>query len=721
MTDRKISDSKMKTGIFSMSRGLRIMHSRPLLIFLSKIFLSFTALGVPLRAEESPVTAAQIHALSAEVADRALPVTLEGVVTFYDRRWNALFMQDASGGLYVKIASDHPATATLRAGLRVRVEGVTARGHFLPVIQGRDGAGATVRIIGEAALPEPLAVTGTQLTAPELDCRWVEISGVVRPPPFYRRDAVFAIEAEGRTFLCYLPEGGMPRDLVPGMLGVGVRVRAVAGTLFNDRRQMTGRVLYLSSLDQVQMPPAAVAADDGFQRPLTAFDDLLRSGIPAAYDRKKVRGIVTLPLANEGIFLRGEAGGGLWVQTSQQVAATGVRPGDIVEVAGWPEAADYRPDLRGGVFRVVGNAGARPEPVRVPAAELLAAAHHADLVEVQGSVVGRLDNDESTRLILSDGTTVFEARLLRAGGAPILPDWPRDTRLRLTGVCQNLPGEALSNPQRSPTFMIRLHRREDVQVLSTPPWWTTRRLLWGLAAAAGCALLAGGWAFTLRHRVAAQTRVIEAQVRRAGVAEERQRLARELHDSLEQEMTGVGLQLETALARMDGPPEPVRRSVENARRLLQRTQRETREAIWDLRTVPGDPKMLPGLLREGLAPIVESAGAALDIVCEGALPSALPRTITHHLLRIAHEAVSNALRHGQARRLALRLAFTPGTVTLTVTDDGSGFDPARALGATQGHFGLTGVRERAAKCGGSVDVISTPGRGTVLTFSAPLT
>ena len=60
-------------------------------------------------------------------------------------------------------------------------------------------------------------------------------------------------------------------------------------------------------------------------------------------------------------------------------------------------------------------------------------------------------------------------------------------------------------------------------------------------------------------------------------------------------------------------------------------------------------------------------------------------------------------------------------MTLTVTDDGGGFDPARALGATQGHFGLTGVRERAAKCGGSVDVMSAPGRGTALTFTAPLT
>ena len=75
------------------------------------------------RPEEPPATAAQIHALSAEEADRALPVTLEGVVTFYDRRWNALFIQDRSGGLYVSIASDDPATASLRAGLRVQVEG----------------------------------------------------------------------------------------------------------------------------------------------------------------------------------------------------------------------------------------------------------------------------------------------------------------------------------------------------------------------------------------------------------------------------------------------------------------------------------------------------------------------------------------------------------------------------------------------------------------------
>lgn len=245
-------------------------------------------------------------------------------------------------------------------------------------------------------------------------------------------------------------------------------------------------------------------------------------------------------------------------------------------------------------------------------------------------------------------------------------------------------------------------------------------MLWVLGVAVGCALLIGSWAISLRRRVAIQTGVIKAQVHRAGAQEERQRLARELHDSLEQEMTGVGLQLETALTRLEREPDSARGSIERARRLLHRSQRETRESIWDLRSSPTDPSVLPGLLQEILTPVTDEVGTALEVNCSKDIPDGLPETIMHRLVRIAQESVTNAIRHGQSKRIRVSVDFYQDSIRLTVSDDGCGFRLSEAPGARQGHFGLTGMNERAAKCDGKLTVSSEPGEGTTIIFTAPI-
>jgi signal transduction histidine kinase len=342
------------------------------------------------------------------------------------------------------------------------------------------------------------------------------------------------------------------------------------------------------------------------------------------------------------------------------------------------------------------------------------------LVELEATLIGIYDEPLSTRLLLSHDNVFLEARIpLTVASAP-LPEWVRDTRLKLTGICVNIPTETTAIPQTSQTFFIRIAALDDVVVISPAPWWSTRRILWVLGGAVGCALLIGSWAVSLRRRVAIQTKVIENQVHRAGVQEERQRLARELHDSLEQEMTGVGLQLETALARIATAPDAARNSIERARRLLHRAQRETRETIWDLRSSPTDPNVLPSLFREVLGPIAEAAGAELEVCCSENVPDGLPGTLMHHLARIAHEAAANAAKHGHPKHLRVSLDFIGGQIQLIIRDDGRGFLQAAAPGARQGHFGLTGMHERAAKCGGTLTITSMPGDGTEIRFTAPI-
>jgi len=677
-------------------------------------------LGFPARTfgQEMIRSAAEVQALSIESAAKSIPVRIDGVITYIDGMAGRAYVQDESGGVSIRIAPEMPLPEGLTHGTHVVVEGFTTSGEFLPMVAGEADSPVNIQLIGKGEMPAPRAVNGPQLTLPDIDSQWIETWGVVRPPPAAYRGAVVALEAEGRTFFAYLPEDATVRDLPPSLLGIRVRVRAVAGTLVNELRQMTRRVLFLPSIDFITAEKL-LPLEDPFQRPLTAFDDLLRAHTPGPNEKARVRGIMMMALPNEGLFLREPGGGGLWVQTSQGFAEPSVSQGDMVEAVGWPEASDFRPDLRGAVFRVIGS-GTPVPPISTTAKELLTSRHHANLIKVEASLIGHVEDSQGIRLLLTAQDLFFDARIPLSVADGRVNEWPRDTRLAITGVCENVPGEGISSPQTSPSFFIRVASMNNIAVISLPPWWNSRRMLWVLGAAVGYALLIGSWAISLRRRVAIQTGVIKAQVHRAGAQEERQRLARELHDSLEQEMTGVGLQLETALARLEGEPDSAKVSIGRARRLLHRAQRETRETIWDLRSSPTDPSVLPGLLQEILTPVTEEAGTELEVNCSQCIPDGLPGTVMHHLVRIAQESVANAVRHGKSKQVRVSVDSHGDTIRLTVTDDGCGFQQTQAPGARQGHFGLTGMRERAAKCDGDLTVTSEPGKGTTIVFTAPI-
>ncbi len=663
-------------------------------------------------------TAAQVRDLTLEAADLGQSARIEGIVTYLDVPFGLMYLQDASGGIFVKLQPNPKLPPDLGAGSRVIVEGITDRGQFLPQLIGGVKQGLKIQLLGQQDFPEAKTVNGSQLTLPDLDSQWIEIRGVVRPPPAPHRGAAFALEAEGRTFFAYMPEKMAFRALPPTLLGVRVKVRAVAGSFVNERRQMVRRVLFVPTLDCITAEETRVT-EDPFQRPVIAFDSLLRAHTPGTNERSKVRGTALMAIPNEGVFLREDGGGGLWVQTSQGVSGPAVQPGDRVEAVGWPEAADFRPDLRGALFRVVEH-GPAPEPIVIQPSELLLGRHHADLVQVEASLIGLFEDPIGTRLLLNNGEVYFEARVPIDVARMPKPEWVRDARLRVTGVCENVPGESISSPQTSQTFFIRVNAVSDVIVLSSPPWWNGRRMLWVLGGTLGCTVLAACWAIALRRRVAVQTKVIESQVHRAGVQEERQRLARELHDSLEQEMTGVGLQLETALARIISEPAAAKQSVERARRLLHRAQRETRETIWDLRSSATDPSILPGLLQEVLGPLAEAVGADLEVSYSKNVPVGLPGSLLHHLVRIAHEAVANSTKHGHPKHIVVSLDYAADQIQLLVRDDGCGFEQNTAPGVRQGHFGLTGMNERAAKIAGKLIIKSVLGQGTEVSFSAPV-
>jgi len=210
-------------------------------------------------------------------------------------------------------------------------------------------------------------------------------------------------------------------------------------------------------------------------------------------------------------------------------------------------------------------------------------------------------------------------------------------------------------------------------------------------------------------------RVGQVHERFSAIVSERTRIARELHDTLAQGLAGVGLQIDTALDRIpeDAGLGRARQHMQRARRMVRSSLAEVRRSIWVLRAQTSrDKDGFSQSLAESLAHLTADTAVQAKLDIQGT-PRTLSAEVERNLLRIAHEAVTNTVRHAQARALQVKLQFDAEAVSLGVHDDGRGFDPAAALAAAEGeHFGLTGIVERVRALGGDARIVSRPGVGT---------
>lgn len=207
------------------------------------------------------------------------------------------------------------------------------------------------------------------------------------------------------------------------------------------------------------------------------------------------------------------------------------------------------------------------------------------------------------------------------------------------------------------------------------------------------------------------------ETRNAATLAERDRLAGEIHDSLQQGLSGLMLQIDATL-KLPGLGGDVRSRLATARNMVSFTRHEVQHAVWDLESPLLEHTELGEALHK-LTGLIGPGAAQIEIDVEGAAQP-LPPRVKHHLLRIAQEAITNAVRHAAARTISIRLEYRAAEVCLRVSDDGVGFRSDEALAAGVGHFGLRGLRGRGAKIGGAVRIASTPGQGTTIEIVAPM-
>jgi signal transduction histidine kinase len=257
-----------------------------------------------------------------------------------------------------------------------------------------------------------------------------------------------------------------------------------------------------------------------------------------------------------------------------------------------------------------------------------------------------------------------------------------------------------------------------VTLLREPPWWTPERVLWGTALLAAVVFVVLAWVMVLRRQVAAQTHVIQQKVQREVLMEERSRIARDLHDTLEQQLALIGVQIDSSLARLAEAPGLARRSLELALAVVRHTHEEARRSVWDLRSVALEQGGPAEALRQ-LAAADHATQHKVEVTTHGE-PRRLPALVETNLMRIAQEAVTNAIKHSGGSRIEVQLDYGPREVTLRVRDDGRGFDPEKVMPASSGRFGLMGMRERAEKMNAAFSLSSQPGQATEITVTVPL-
>jgi signal transduction histidine kinase len=406
---------------------------------------------------------------------------------------------------------------------------------------------------------------------------------------------------------------------------------------------------------------------------------------------------------------------------------------------------------------VVGS-GSPPEAIPIAAQDVIH--KDGDLVCIEATVLNGLSQPEQDIVMLQDGPSIFRATLLRKHGALPLQDLPSGTHVQLTGICAVTAGnvQGYLTRMRPETFRIVLRSPGDVRVITPAPWLTREWVVKASIILAAILIVAFSWVLfwtllsarknrqlllqvaatraaedelqkahdELELRVQQRTRELHAQitarqeteVRFAAISTERARLARELHDSLEQVLTGTALQLNAASEMIHVDPSAASEHIKIARSLMRQTRTEVRRSVWDLRAQSLETHDLGQALQKAAEHLI-GTGVELQVTTSGKALR-LTDVLENHLLRIGQEAVTNAVKHGKAGRILLHLDFCTDNVRMTVEDDGRGFEVEAVLGVAHGHFGLQGMRERVKRMGGTLQLESLPGAGAKLTVETPL-
>lgn len=370
---------------------------------------------------------------------------------------------------------------------------------------------------------------------------------------------------------------------------------------------------------------------------------------------------------------------------------TPLKIGDEVEVTSEVDLNRAIPVLRKARLRLIREAPPLA-PIVLGANQVAEGQFGGMFVQVEGHLRTIVPGKDGTlELRLEAGVHTFQA-ILPAGRSPShARDLPIGSRLRLKGVPVT---DTRFNTPADP-FALLVRSAEDVEVVAGPPWWRTSNLIAG-----GLALLAFVFICNYLYLLARHWRL-------RAVADERERLAHEIHDTLAQSFAGIGFQLQAIRNSLPSNSQLLEREVDRAMSMARTSHEEARRSIASLRPESLGPIGLLPALRDCAERMVRSGTVAVETFGEENGPMA-PVHVKDALFRIGQEAIANSIRHAEPETIRIRLQQQRSVLYLSVEDDGHGF----VVNSDHSGFGLLGMRKRAESIAATLVVKSTPGSGT---------
>ena len=668
------------------------------------------ATGQPLAAEPLPAPAsviltnvAQVRDLTPAEASNRVQIRIRGVVLDMNPGGNFCILDDTAG-LY----GEGPASVIsgFGRGDLIEVQGVSNPGKFAPYLDAR-----MVRKLGVGRIPDPQIADQEALFSGRLDAQWIEVSGIVRRVESDRGGLDFEVNLEPGGGRIHVRATGSARTVA---VDSTVRLRGVCFYQFNKTRQALKPYLAIPQGEPVIVTEPATTNLSAL--PVRSIASLMQFGAgQTKVHRVRVRGVVLHAQPGDGFWLRDVGHSLRVVCDGNDLPGVGAE----VDVFGFVKQGEYGPMLDDVSFRKTGKTLSVP-PIHLTEA-VQALDHDSDLVECEAIIRELWPALDGCRLKLSDGATEFPA-VLRMTNQNTLPKaWLPGTRVRVAGVCSvgflSEPfGVGTLQPQ---VFKILLRSPSDVLILQRPSWWTAEHVAWLMGAAALMLTLVAGLIVWISHRRLRREAMerMKSEAEFAAVWNERNRLARELHDTLAQGLGAISLQLEVAKRRLPADSD-ARASVEEAGGQTRASLAEVRDAIWNMRSQVLETGDLASALNGVLHSMVDRGQIKSELRVIGE-PRRFAPVVENNLLRIGQEAITNAAKHARAGRIEVVLNFEERQFELCVSDDGQGFDPSHPP-ASEGGFGLVGMRERAAALNGTLHVHSAPGMGCAIKFTLPL-
>lgn len=679
-------------------------------------------------------------------------VTIQGVVTAAEAitaikpDWEGkFFIQDNTAGIFVEDSNHHrPAPGDF-----VEVTGTSHPGGYAPFI-----SYASWKKLGTAPLPPAKPVTIEQLMAGNEDSQRVEIIATIRTAREVKPIVVYEVVSGGYRLTVYAPpvEGVDLQTLI----GARVRIRGTACTFYSGQlRQLITVELHVPFASDFVVEQTQTG--DPFQAEPQALNSLGQYKISRDLgERTHVKGTVIYQRLGEDFFLE-DTTGGLQIKSHQN---TILKPGDVVNVVGFSGFDHFLPVLEDATFSKSMEPGRALKPRVTGIRQLQGGFRHASLIRIQGKVMNRIEQpvagnkadevNQQTILTMQDAGIMFTIEGTSPEINQALGQIEVGSTVEADGVCFMRINEN-GNLQ---SLQILLPAAKDIHVLKKPDWLTPGRLLGGLAILFIILLVALTWTILVQQRnqalkgliqekihaqqelqqshdllewrVAERTKQLkvemsarkESEIQFKATLAERTRLARELHDTLEQVLTGIGLQVDIATELVEADPSAGKRHIKLVRSLMTQTQLELRRSIWDLRSRELEEFDFPDALKVNAHRIADGTNLKLEIVTTGNVRM-LSEVTEENLLRISQVAVTNVIKHAHASEVNIRLHFDDREVWLQIKDNGQGFDPQNISGAPEGHFGLLGITERVKRLNGNFKITSVPGQGTCLEVRVP--